>query len=162
LDKRKPQFIGASLIFVILAYLLGPFVILLLPFLWIFIPLFIPWPPFSSPLTRALRKSFVHKRSLHQVKAGLDVRELPEYFPVGARIENAQRLLQSEGFKLIRVSDLNAVDAASWGVSAERYEKWSRITHRHPLGAFGWDILLFLDRSGTIRGICARPYYDGA
>ncbi len=135
--------------------------VVLLPFVWFFIPLFVPWPPFRSRLVRALRDAYAKEAAARRVKSGVEVCDLPEFFPRGSKVEDAEKLLRREGFKLVSASSLDAQEAARWGVHGNRLHRYSRFTHVHPLGAFVWDIFLFSDANGTIDAVRARPCYDG-
>jgi hypothetical protein len=138
------------------------FLVLLLPVIWIFIPIFIPCPPYRRHrLLRVLRQAYLKEAEVRKTRAGIQLTELPGYFPVGTKLEAAALLLAQEGFKLEIAFNMDEQEATRWGVRCDRQHCYGRLTHVHPIGAFGWDIYLFSDQDGVIRGMRARPYYDG-
>jgi hypothetical protein len=134
--------------------------LVLLLFVYLLTPLSIPLPPFRSPLVRALqraRREEAAAQITRGVRAPIRIRELPEFFPLGSKVEDAEKLLLKEGFKPGAVGSLEAKEATAWGVQACRLHEYSRLTHVHPLWSNLWEIYLFVDGNGSICAFRARP-----
>jgi hypothetical protein len=110
---------------------------------------------------RALRRAHAEKAAARKVRTGIEIRQSPEFFPLGSKVEDAGKLLLKEGFKLVSASSLDTGQAESSGVHASQLHHYKRFTHVHPLGAFLWEVRLYADGNGTICAFRARPYYDG-
>ncbi len=132
------------------------FVLLLI--VWLLLPLPIPLPPFRSRLMRALLRALREEAAAQTVRAPIEIRELPEFFPPGRNVKDAEKLLLKEGFKPFAVRSLDAKEAAARGAQACRCHEYSRLTHVHPLWSIEWDIYLFVDGNGSICAFRERRF----
>jgi hypothetical protein len=128
---------------------------------WTILPLPLPTPPFRSRFINALCQAQAKEMESGPGKAAGWIRQLPQFLPIGVRIEEAERLLRRERFKLARSRNLDAKAVSEWRVSGHRLREYSRCTAWHPLARMGWQIYLFTDASGHLSDIRAGRYYDG-
>lgn len=108
-------------------------------------------------LLRVLREQ-VAAQMARKVRAPIDIRELPEFFPPGSNVKDAEKLLLKEGFKPFAVRSLDAKEVAALGVQACQRHEYSRLTHVRPLYSIEWYIYLFVDGNGSICAFRERRF----
>jgi hypothetical protein len=128
---------------------------------WFIVPIPVPVPPFRSRLLTALRDARAQDKAARGAKSAGWIRHIPAFFPIGMRIEDAERALHGERFKLVDSRALDQKAISSWSVNGDRLKQYQRYTWWHPLARMGCTIYLFIDQNGVPTDIRAGHYYDG-
>lgn len=157
---------SAVLILLTLSYMISAyFLLMLLIFplflVWAFSMIFIPWPPYRSPLMKALNNAYEKERATRDRWEIFELRNPSDFIPVGMTIQNSGLLLRRAGFKLANAEYVDEKEAESWGVNCDQLKKYQRLTHVHPFAHFGWTIYVFHDRDCIVRDVRARPFFLG-